>query len=96
MLRDHRIWETQPYRSACLAWGCAASENPSARRLAADVASNCCCGMRRFYVMSPKHCHAFVGYLEEEAVKTCAPYAQRRSHPDCSSCLGDCLSIMTH
>ncbi|CAK0779397.1 hypothetical protein CVIRNUC_004763 [Coccomyxa viridis] len=23
-----------------------------------------------FYVMSPKHCHAFVGYLEEEAVKT--------------------------
>ncbi len=25
----------------------------------------------RFYLMSPKHCHAFVGYLEEEAVKTC-------------------------
>ena len=23
------------------------------------------------YVISPKHCHAFVGYLEEEAVKTC-------------------------
>lgn len=23
-----------------------------------------------FYLMSPKHCHAFVGYLEEEAVKT--------------------------
>ena len=27
--------------------------------------------MCRFYLMSPKHCHAFVGYLEEEAVKTC-------------------------
>jgi hypothetical protein len=23
-----------------------------------------------FYLLSPKHCHAFVGYLEEEAVKT--------------------------
>ena len=23
-----------------------------------------------FYMMSPRHCHAFVGYLEEEAVKT--------------------------
>ena len=23
-----------------------------------------------FYLMSPRHCHAFVGYLEEEAVKT--------------------------
>lgn len=23
-----------------------------------------------FYMLSPRHCHAFVGYLEEEAVKT--------------------------
>ena len=23
-----------------------------------------------FYMISPRHCHAFVGYLEEEAVKT--------------------------
>ena len=23
-----------------------------------------------FYLISPRHCHAFVGYLEEEAVKT--------------------------
>ncbi|KAK9915530.1 hypothetical protein WJX75_000385 [Coccomyxa subellipsoidea] len=23
-----------------------------------------------FYLLSPKHCHAFIGYLEEEAVKT--------------------------
>ena len=23
-----------------------------------------------FYMMSPRHCHAFVGYLEEEAVRT--------------------------
>jgi hypothetical protein len=23
-----------------------------------------------FYAISPRHCHAFVGYLEEEAVKT--------------------------
>ena len=29
----------------------------------------------RFYLMSPKHCHAFVGYLEEEAVKTCESLA---------------------
>ena len=47
-------------------------------RLADDVAPDRCCGVRRFYVMSPKHCHAFVGYLEEEAVKTCAPL---RSNP---------------
>ena len=36
--------------------------------------------------MSPKHCHAFVGYLEEEAVKTCVFHAQdvpRSSHLDC-------------
>ena len=26
-----------------------------------------------FYLLSPKHCHAFIGYLEEEAVKTCEP-----------------------
>ena len=26
-----------------------------------------------FYMLSPKHCHAFIGYLEEEAVKTCEP-----------------------
>lgn len=25
-----------------------------------------------FYIISPKHCHAFIGYLEEEAVRTCA------------------------
>ena len=31
--------------------------------------------MCRFYLMSPKHCHAFVGYLEEEAVKTCEFFA---------------------
>lgn len=23
-----------------------------------------------FYSIAPKHCHSFVGYLEEEAVKT--------------------------
>ena len=23
-----------------------------------------------FYLISPRHCHAFIGYLEEEAVKT--------------------------
>ena len=68
-------WETQPYRSARLAWGCAASESPSAGRLTADVAPDCCWRVRRFYMMSPKHCHAFVGYLEEEAVKTCMPCA---------------------
>ena len=36
-----------------------------------------------FYLLSPKHCHAFVGYLEEEAVKTC-------EHPDMHSCLKAC------
>ena len=48
----------------------------SAGRLTADVAPDRCWHVRRFYMMSPKHCHAFVGYLEEEAVKTCMPCAQ--------------------
>lgn len=30
----------------------------------------CVCVCLKFYLISPKHCHAFVGYLEEEAVKT--------------------------